>query len=687
MIFRNRIVIRNTLLLLLCGFTLYAQQTRYELKKVRFTGNSYFNSSQLAEVCLIKESPGWFSKFLNSFTPFGSSPVYFDSLMVPVDVGLIKDTYHSMGFWNVRVTSKYVTNKNEKSAELEFIITENEPFRFRKFDVTGLERLPVDLQRYLQNEIVVDTTEQYSTALVNSKKDFIRSFLNNNGFMDASDPKPDVGIDTLRNKVDVKINFDTKGRFKISEIRVEKTGPGKDLINENLIKEIFGIKPDTFYNQFENTKAQLRLWRTDLFDSLALNRGFVDEANNLVPLEIIGKITSMNELSPEVIGNNEEDELNLGVALSFIKKNFLGDARKMTITATAATKNFDQIAYTDLRVGFEQPYLFGSQIRPRFETYFTNQLWKNKFNAIFYGTKLNLDFESELTPYTFFTSFSTYINWEYSKYKYEKPYLLDRLKAGGLNIEVGDSPTFSGDNAVIGLVFGRNKTNRASFPTEGYFASLVVEDGNSFLYLLNRIFSSQFSRPLYLKTIFSLSDFLPLWDPQTSVLGIKLKAGSILTYRGDKVDIPINQRFYAGGSNSVRGWKSRDLVPITTKKEIGQQITNEDLEALLKNAFPGGYLLFEGSFEFRAKLNEFIASAVFLDYGNTWNQFKDISIQSFAVSTGFGIRFYSGFVPPIRFDFGFKLYDPFKRKMDLNKTIGDLFSENLEIQFGIGEAF
>lgn len=677
--------------IIVCASGLNAQQIKYELKKVQFTGNSYMNSLQLSGICVSKESPGWLAKFLYSFTPFGSETSYFDSSLVSLDVKLIQNIYSSKGFWKVKVVPKYTLNANDGTAELVFNINENKPFYFRSFEVTGLERLPADLQRSLQGELNIDTSSIYSTQLIRDKKDYIRSFLSNNGYMDVSDPVPDVLIDSIRNKVDVKMNFTAGGRFKISEIRINKIGSGKDLIDDGLIKDIFGIKTDTYYSQYENTKAQLRLLRTQLFESLEINHGYADNVNNTVPLEINGQITSLHELSPELIGNNEGDEFNLGLALSFIKKNFLGDARKMTITATAATKNLTQVGYTDLRAAFEQPYLFGSQIRPSLETYFTNQLWKGRYDALFYGAKINLDFESELNAYTFVTSFSTYINWEYSKYDMEKKYILDRLKyldsTSIHRLNLGDQTRFSGDNAIIGLVFGHDKTNRLLFPSKGVAASLVIEDGNSFLFLLNKLVNNGFSRPLYLKSIINVSSFYPLWDEKTAVLATKFKAGSILTYRGDKLDIPINQRLYGGGSNSVRGWQSRELVPTTQEIAIGPNTSNEDLDALLKKVSPGGYLLLEGSVEMRTKFGENFCTAVFLDFGNSWNVLKDISINTVAVSTGIGFRIYTPIIPPIRIDFGFKLYDPFKQKLDVNKSIGDLLKENLAIQFGIGEAF
>jgi outer membrane protein insertion porin family len=78
-----------------------------------------------------------------------------------------------------------------------------------------------------------------------------------------------------------------------------------------------------------------------------------------------------------------------------------------------------------------------------------------------------------------------------------------------------------------------------------------------------------------------------------------------------------------------------------------------------------------------------IHSAVFLDYGNTWNSSAEFRIAQLAVAAGFGLRYYTDFMP-FRIDFGFKIYDPNDRRNIMKKKF---WSNVFQFQLGIGEAF
>jgi outer membrane protein insertion porin family len=239
-------------------------------------------------------------------------------------------------------------------------------------------------------------------------------------------------------------------------------------------------------------------------------------------------------------------------------------------------------------------------------------------------------------------------------------------------------------NATLGMNLGANKTNDPFFPTSGYALSLQLEDGNSIPYLISRLVKVTFERPLFFKTVFSSSVYLPLYSNKTNSFGLKFKVGQIFTYRGDKVDLSLNQKLYAGGSNSVRGWASRKLVPSISEVTLGSNPSQEDIEAVFtKGAVTGGFFLMEGSIETRNRLVGRFGSAVFIDYGNTWNSIKEFSLDGIAIAAGFGIRYYSDFAP-FRIDFGFKVYDPNDRRPISQKQ---LWKDVLQFHIGIGEAF
>lgn len=691
-------------------FIIYSQQEKhYELTAVSFHGNDNIPTSQLQNACLSKESPGWFSQFLNKFTSFGSKATYFDSLLIPSDVRAMRSLYQSRGFFKVKFFPEYRILKEKKEAELIYHIIEYQPATFRKFQINGIDSIESIFKDAIFDYVKVDSNQQYSDNFVADKSNFVLGYLRDHGYMLASADRPLVLVDTLENKVDVRLNFHTGKRYRISDIRTERTGAGKDLVKEDLLEELVGIKPGQYYSYYDIQRGQVRLYRTNLFTSAVVNSVVSDTSGSEVPLSITADVGLLNELAPEIITNNEDNTFNLGLSLSFTRKNFFGDARKFTLSTSGAAQNFSEFlktysfadtslyGYIDNRITIEQPFLFGKLINTKLETYLTLQKRKNEYKSTLYGAKLSMDFE--LPQYTYFNAFSTYFNIEQADYEYRKNYMLrnlsyyfgkylpqktaDSLAASILENATQADLTRKSLNEYIGISLAANKTNDVFFPTSGYSLSILFEDANSIPLLFSSIFGENFERPAFIKTLLTGTYYLPFYDSPTSAFGVKFKIGKIFAYKGNIADIPLNQRFYSGGSNSIRGWSTRELVPSDPLYNLNNP-TPEELESLfIKGTTTGGFFLMEGSIETRNRLIGKVGSAFFIDYGNTWNGFQNVRLDQIAVAGGFGFRYYSDFAP-IRVDFGFKLYDPNNRRNFFKKS---LWGELLQFHIGIGEAF
>lgn len=690
-------------------FSQFLETSKYELEQVLFHGNREVSTPVLQTIVSAKESPGWFSQTLQKYTAFGQSPVYFDSLIIPGDVAALRNYYFSNGFFKAQFFTSYSLDTVNMSAILTFHIVEGVQSTINSFTVTGLDELPPEFAEKVNDVCSIDTTAKYSGRLVDEKQGSILTFCRDNGYMLCSTiGNPFVQIDTMKNKVNVLISFSLGNRYKIKDIRVEKTGDGKDLVDDELVKDVADIKDSSYYSLYDLQKAQVRLYRTNLFGSAIITGVSSDTSGNYVPINIITDIGLLHELSPEIIINNEENAFNLGFSLGYTKKNFLGSARKLSLSASTAAQSITQFlmhpelndttvyGYADIRGSIEQPFLFGEPINTKLETYLTVQKKEAEYNATIYGTKVNLTFE--LPRKVYLTSLGTYFNWEYSRYVYSNSYLIDAYatllerdydlsseEAEATAKEFVDaqgSKSIKSTNAILGVDMSINKADDFLFPTSGYNMSLLVEDGNSIPFLISKLFNYPYSATGYLKTVFTAMGYFSLFSSKVNVLAAKFKTGYIFAHRGDISLIPLNQRFYSGGSNSLRGWQARDLVPASTLNL--DNLNSEDFEAVLfRGVTPGGFFQLESSVEARLRLLDKIGSAVFVDFGNTWNDYKDFEFKEVAVAIGFGLRYYSDFAP-IRIDFGFKFYDPNDRTSFFKKSI---LPETFQLHLGIGEAF
>lgn len=666
------------LIITVCIPVLAQTVTRYELNSISFKGNNSFSSSVLSDVIYSKATPWWFWKFLHSFSSLGKEPAYFDSANIVLDLTALKDYYTANGFFDSKFSYEFKVNKSAKDVDLTYIVDENKPSLFGRLNVYGLSKVPDYVLVPLYKELEFDTTKRYSQSVVQSHTNSVINGLLNNGYMLAKFDSTIIIKDTVKHRADIKIYFTTGNRYQIDTVLVQKKGKGANLVSDNLLTRITGLKENTFYRLDELRRSQVRLYRTGLFDAVTLSADQHDTTDSRVPIQLQGSIGLMNELSPEIILNNQQNAFNMGLGLSYIRKNFLGDARKLTVSTSFAVQDIYNAdlgnlirrfsfrdttlkGYVDSRITIEQPYLFNRPIFGTWETYAKSDK-QSTYNNTVYGSEFTLEFE--LPEYTFINHLSTSYTVEQSYEKYlSYPY-------NGL-IAIKEISDISADAAST-------TADNILFPTRGYNLSFHVEEANSFPYLIAHIFNYKFNTAkmaMFYKLQINGSYYVSLDRKRNSIAALKFKAGNIHVMNGNFAGVPINRTFYAGGSNSIRGWRANELVP------KGSQLV-PGLQGL---SIQGGSFLIEGSIEWRYRFLENVGLALFSDYGNTWLGYKQFAWNNVAVAAGIGFRYYTQ-IAPFRIDFGFKFYDPQKEEFiwkSWNKHVFD----NITFNFGIGEAF
>jgi outer membrane protein insertion porin family len=120
---------------------------------------------------------------------------------------------------------------------------------------------------------------------------------------------------------------------------------------------------------------------------------------------------------------------------------------------------------------------------------------------------------------------------------------------------------------------------------------------------------------------------------------LKLRSGIISSY-GDSDRVPIYERFFAGGTYTVRGYKERDVGP---KDVSGDAV--------------GGGSLAVGNAELVFSIVENLKGALFIDAGNVWSS-PDSSpkggtaTRGIKVGCGLGVRVKTP-IGPVKLDYGF----------------------------------
>src|SRR5690606_20390577 len=310
------------------GLNVYAQQ--YELQSIEFRGNEEISSSILSDVIYSQETPGWFWQFLNSFTPFGAEPVYFDSSDIERDMAALQSFYKANGFFNAQFSYGYDIDTSAREVELFYNITENDFAKYGKINFIGLDSLPYGVYEDLETDLSLDSSGRYIETEVQQNIDNFVNIMLNSGFPFARFDSSIVIVDTTEGYADINIFFTTGILYSLDTVIVKLDGPGADEVTDPDVRDITGLEKGEPYSLEEIRIAQRRLSRTGLFNSI--NISAIDSAvhDDRIPLLLEGRIGLMNELSPEIILNNEQHALNVGSGAAYVRKNFFGGSRRFT---------------------------------------------------------------------------------------------------------------------------------------------------------------------------------------------------------------------------------------------------------------------------------------------------------------------------------------------------------------------
>ncbi|MGB5529512.1 MAG: BamA/TamA family outer membrane protein [Ignavibacteriaceae bacterium] len=678
-----KFLLYSFILIFIISVNQFAQEIdRYELSTINFIGNESFADDELRGVIQSEENPFWLWRFFyNTVSFIGSPPNYFDSSAISVDLISLKSFYSVNGYFKADINYLFEVDTISKSVDLTYIVNENTMHTYGDVQTYGLEKLNAEIRLNIKPYLEYPNWERYVQDNVQAKNNEIITYLKNHGFMLANYDSTLIKIDTVNSKTNLSNYFTRSSWFTYNDIKIEKEGESQSEVSYDLIKYVTNINIGDPYKEDELLKSRLRLARTGLFNSINLKGVVQDTSGGKLQLLITGTVAPLNELSPEVFADNELNYFNVGVGASYVRKNFLGDARKLTIRARFRLNDVTSISFksglfdknlqteVDLSAIIEQPFLFSRVVAGRLEGYLKSY---NISLVDYQNYGANFTSAFDMPGYTFINLLNPYLRFDRLSYTIPSFESNDTIYSFNAN-------TFT---SSLGAEIGSRTTDDLFYPTEGRTISLISEISSADVQSQRRkLQNNQLDEGIdslgfYVKFQLGLGFFLAVSRDRNTVFGVKLKSGYIQMLSGDAAIVSPNQTFFAGGSNSVRGWRSRELIPPEPLLNLFPTSLNEELR------IRGGNILIEGSFEYRRRFETDLGFVFFLDYGNTWNEINDIRVDDIALAIGTGIRYYSA-IAPFRVDFGFKFYDPGDMKFIFEKK----FFNTMVINFGIGEAF
>jgi outer membrane protein insertion porin family len=625
---------------------------RFKLVYVEIKGNRYFDIATIRERMNILAA-GWLVNRSGRF-----SEEYLDR-----DRTAIRELYRSNGFQDVKVTTRVERGYQNKEFQVAVYvdIEEGEQVFVNSLDVSGVD---LRLFPFIQSILTSTEGQAYSALNIATDRDNILNYYYNNGYPDASMDISAQAVPGKERMMDVKYVIQEGRRQFVRDVHIG----GLVATKPSLVTSRISLVPGAPLSLSNMVYSQRRLYDLGIFAKVAMAlvnpTGSVREKRVLYQFEEASRWSVNGGLGAE-FGRFGGSATSLSspaggtgfaprVSLGFSRLNFLGLGHTIGI----------QTRFSSLQTRGLVTYL-----APRFQ---------NKESLSLSLTALYDDSHNVRTFSSRRLEGALQMSQRFSRAtQAQYRFVFRRVSTSEVKIEPGLIPLYS-QPVRVGLISGTLIHDRRDDPlnaTRGYYYSLDISNAS-------KAFASQtsFGRALGRNSSFHkiTSDF---------VLSRNTTMGWIARYGG--TDIPLPERFFAGGAVSHRGFPENQAGPRD-----------------LFTGFPlGGRALLFNQTELRFPfIGDNLGGVLFHDAGNVYSRVNDISFRfrqrdqtdfDYMVhAVGFGVRYRTP-IGPIRLDFAYGINSP--RFVGYQGSLNDLINNlgqrvdqrvnRFQFHFSLGQAF
>lgn len=500
------------------------------------------------------------------------------------------------------------------------VIREGEPWRIGRLAVEGADRLP---NPEAAEHLDLPAGSRYEPRVVAARVDALEQRFRAAGFLDAR-----VTAETVLNQhdrtADVRVVAAPGRRSVLSSVAIDGAPAESPLIARS-VNFVVGMPVDST----AISDARRRLYETGVYRRVDINLEPADVAADTdtgADRQVVARVHVEErpryafryglQVLDDVVGVDERSQ-QVGFSADLENRNLLGLGA--TVGVSARLRPDQQIG----RVFIGANRFFGLPLR-------SNLFVSRERQQI--GSAP--DFQT-LADITEISAEQTYRLRRFIDLRYGYGYGRNRTIAGSdfdLTVKVARLTT----SAII------DRRSDPFDPARGWFASTSLEVSRPGL-------GSDLS---FLKSYLQYFRFIPLGDKV--LLASAARVGLARTYRDE--DLIPNERFFAGGATSVRGYRQDDLGP----------------RSLFADA-SGGRALVIGNGELRFPLHRWLKGVGFVDVGNVYETVSELSLLNLQAGTGLGIRLNTP-VGLLRFDVAV----PVNRRP---------FDPKWATYFGLGHAF
>ena len=593
------------------------------IKSINITGNQNFDEQDLLEVFQLETTDsGWFADDK------------YSSSKLTADLESLKSYYLDRGYIQFEVESQQVTiSPDRKDISITVNISEGEQYRIGKIGIAG--EMVVD-EIELLALVGVREGDIFSRKLLNSTLVAMQKLLGEEGYAFA-EVRPVNQINEELKTVDLQLVVLPGKQMTVRQIVFSGNEKTQDIVLRREMRQFEG----ELFRRSKIDRSRVRLQRLNYLGSVDIQLKKVPDSDDQVDLEV--KVTERFSGSIQVgAGYSQEQGAIFNIGFSHDNIFGTGNSLRLTFDNSSASQRYS--------LSYENPYYTPDGVSRGFNFSFTetDSSENNTSNYLIDQFKLSIDYGIPLS--------------EFNSLRLEVGVLRNDMKTTiASSDEVFDfirdnsdeydpsTPNSEIEGAEFDTLFtalslSKDTRNRRIFADSGHLNSISMEMHGGDL---------DFYKARYLhQTAYALTD--------TFTFAFKGRIGYGDGYR-DTTDLPIFEKFTAGGVRSVRGYDFNSLGPVDSN---GDQFGgNLQIISTTEVLFPIESL---GS-------SETFRVGIYFDIGSVFADLDAYEFDELRQSVGVSAKWFS-VLGPIEFSYA----------LPLNDEPGD---ETQNFQFALGATF
>lgn len=571
------------------------EKTKVKVSKINIVGNKAVKTDAIRKVLATKTASFWFFQ-----------PGVFKDDVLQEDLERIKSLYEDIGYLDAEITPKLDYTPDGKLLTIEFDINEGKQYLVGDVTVTGNLVLP---EKDIQKKITLKSGKPFSMKALRDDVYALRQHYYFYGYMNASiDVERTVNPST--GNIDVVYNIDGQEVVYIGKIDIRGNLRTKDVV----VRRELRVYPGERFNGDKIKRSKERIYNLGFFENVSFDTETTEDpaVSNLI---VTVKESKTGEFSfgggyssiDQLIGFMEIQQRNFDI---MNWPTFMGGGQSLVIKAEIG------MVRSNYNVSWTDPWIFGFSYLGGFDFYRAAHSRSGDVGWAYDETRTGGDLRlgKEITETV----------------RADATYRLEEVKIE--NIDDGASAALrdeAGSNYIssLGALLTYDTRDNIYNPTKGVLLSGSAENAGGFCMGDKNFFKWTASAAWY-HTFF-----------QKVLLELKGRAGWVSPY-GSSDTVPIYERFFAGGQNTIRGYRERRVGP----RDPGN------------NDPVGGESILIGNAELTFPIFEkVLKGAVFYDVGNVWSEAGEIfSGGKLRSGVGVGVRINTP-IGPVKVDYGYPL--------------------------------